>query len=146
MIYANKIKNYALFFLVIYFISCSNYENTNRQTSKAICDTVLNLDTSSLKMINVINKWNRLNPAFEFIQRDLKGTELMNYKSGYDSIAIRVWYKYETDEQDVIEIRKHCDGWVGEYTKIISYAENGEVYNKIGKEETFFPNLAGICL
>ncbi len=139
MIYANKIKNYALCFSVISFISCSNFENTNRQTTRAICDTVLNLDTSSLKMINVVNKWNRLNAAFEFIQRDLKGTGLMNYKSGYDSIAIRIWYQYETDEKDLIEIRRHCEGWTGEFIKIISYAENGKVYNKIGKKRNLYP-------
>ena len=139
MIYANKIKNYALFFSVMCFISCSNFDNTNRQITRAICDTVLNLDTSSLKMINVINKWNMVNASYEFIQRDLKGTGLMNYKTGYDSIAIRVWYNYETDQQDLIEIRKHCDGWVGQYSKIISYAENGKVYNKIGEKRNLYP-------
>lgn len=139
MTYADKIKNYAVLFSIIFFMSCSNYENTNRQTTRVICDTVLNLDTSSLKMINVINKWNRLNAAYEFIQRDLKGTGLMNFKSGYDSIAIRVWYNYETDEQDVIEIRKHCNGWIGEYTKIIRYAENGKVYSKIGEKRQLYP-------
>lgn len=139
MIYANKIKNYVLCFSAICFISCSNFENRNRQTTKAVCDTVLNLDSSSVKMINVFREGNRVNPAFKKIQLDLEGTGLMNYKSGYDSIAIRLWYYYATDEQDVIEIRKHCDGWVGEYTKIVSYLENGKVYNKIGKKKFLYP-------
>ena len=61
------------------------------------------------------------------------------YKSGYDSIAIRLWYDYASDEKDVIEIRKHCDGWVGEYTKIVSYLDNGKVYNKIGEKGNLYP-------
>jgi hypothetical protein len=139
MIYTNKIKNYALFFSIICFIGCSNFDNTKRQTIRVICDTVLNLDTPSLKMINVIYQRNRINPTFKYIQLDIEGTGLMNYKSGYDSIAIRLWYDYATDEKDVIEIRKHCDGWVGEYTKIVSYLENGKVYNKIGKKKFLYP-------
>ncbi len=139
MNYANKIKNYALCFSVICLISCSNFENTNRQAIKAVCDTALNLDSPSIKMINVLSKGNRVNPTFKYIQLDLEGTGLMNYKGGYDSIAIRVWYDYATDVKDVIEIRKHCDGWVGEYIKIVSYLENGKVYNKIGEKSNLYP-------
>ena len=139
MNYANKIKNYALCFSITFFIGCSNYENPNRQATKAVCDTVLNLDSSSVRMINVINEGNRINPTFKYIQLDLEGTKLMNYKSGYDSIAIRLWYDYDSDEKDVIEIRKHCDGWVGEYTKIVSYLDNGKVYNKIGEKRNLYP-------
>ncbi len=139
MNYANQIKNYTRFFPLVCFISCLYFENSNLQATKAVCDTVLNLDSSSLKMINVSRKGNRINPAFKYIQLNLEGTGLMNYKCGYDSIAIRLWYGYGTAEIDVVEIRKHCDGWVGEYAKIINYLENGKVYNKIGKKKFLYP-------
>lgn len=139
MIYTSKIKNFALCFSALYCVGCSNYDNTNWQPNKAICDTVLNKDTASIKMINVISERNRINPAFKYIQLDLEGTGLMNYKSGYDSIAIRVWYYYATDTRDVIEVRKHCNGWIGQYTKIINYLENGKVYNKIGEKRILSP-------
>jgi hypothetical protein len=139
MIYAKKIKNHVICFSIMCFISCSNNENTNRQIARTICDTILKLDTPSFEMINVIGERNRINPAFKYIQLDLEGTGLMNYKTGYDSIAIRIWYDYQTDEQDIVEIRKHCEGWKGEFIKIISYVENGKVYNKIEEKRKLYP-------
>jgi len=90
-------------------------------------------------MINVIDERKRINPAFKYIQLDLDGTGLRNYKSGYDSIAIRIWYDYATDEKDIIEVRKHCEGWTGDFIKIINYLENGKVYNKIEEKRKLYP-------
>jgi hypothetical protein len=91
------------------------------------CDTILHLDTPFLKKENIVNRLGRDNPAYLLIQDDLKRTNLRAYDKGYDSIAIRLFYNYFGPEIDIVEIRKHCEGWIAQFIKIKRHSEKERV-------------------
>ncbi len=111
-----KIKNlsFIVMFLVLLVLCYCSPQNTGKTIVSAKCDTALNLDTPFFTRFNIINRYGKFNPAVKFIQFDIKRAELKNFINGYDSIAIRVWHENSGEEIEVVEIRKHCDGWTAD--------------------------------
>lgn len=133
----NKICTVIL--LLSFVLSYCTFQNSNNNFSLVKCDTTLNLDTPSFSRFNVINRYGKFNPAVRFIQFDTKKAGLKNYINGYDSIAIRLWYQYSGSESEIVEIRKHCTGWVADFFTIKTHMEQDDtivniISKRIGQE------------
>lgn len=121
--------------IVLTNISCNNSNEIKNGGTLSDCDTVLRLDTPFFKKFDSINKFGRLDATYEFTQRDINAAGLRNYKYGYDSIVIRVWYDYAKSETDIIEIRKNCENWVAELITIKRSMENDKILATIIKKK-----------
>lgn len=124
-------------FLFAILNSCNQLTSTSYEIPK--CDTSLNLESHLFKKGNVVNKNGRVNPTFSFTQDDVKKIGLMQYDKGYDSIAIRLFYNYFGPEADIVEIRKNCEGWIGQYIKIKRRTENENVKVDVLKKVFVIP-------
>lgn len=120
-------------------LSYCSAQNSNNNFISAKCDTTLNLDTPFFSRLNIINRYGNLNPAVKIIQFNTKKAGLKNYLNGYDSIAIRLWYEYSGPETEIVEIRKHCNGWIADFFTIKTHIEREDTTvnitsKKIGQE------------
>ena len=113
---------FVLLLLLIILNSCN--VNNNIATIKiAKCDTPLNLDTPFFKRENYLNRFGKYSAAYTFIKNDVKRAGLKALENGYDSIAIRLWYHYAGPITEMVEIRKHCEGWVAQFVTIKRHIE-----------------------
>ena len=133
-----SIKKNKVFILILLLLIVLNYctpKNSSNNFVSAKCDTTLNLDTPFFSRFNIINRYGKFNPAVKFIQFDTKKAGLKDYINGYDSIAIRLWYQYSGPESEIIEIRKHCTGWVADFLTIRREARQNDsiVVNIVSK-------------
>lgn len=129
-----------LLLLTIIIDSC-NINNNAANIKIAKCDTALNLDTPFFKRENYLNRFGNYSVAYTFIKNDVKRAGLKALENGYDSIAIRLWYQYAGPVTEMVEIRKHCEGWVAQFVTIKRHIEKDDtIVNIISNKIIQAPN------
>lgn len=135
----NLFSNFISIILLFFITNSCKHKKSYISIKLPQCDTILNLDTPILKKENVFDGPDRINPTYTIVQEDVKALGLRVYDKGYDSIAIRLFYNYSGPEADIIEIRKHCEGWIAELIKIKRRTEKEKVIIDIVERKPLFP-------
>jgi hypothetical protein len=129
-----------LVIIVLFIITLSGCDIAKQESfvKLPICDTSLNLDTPAFKK-EIYNSIGRINPSVEMTKLYISEANLRSYNKGYDSIAVRLFDYYDDQETDIIEIRKHCEGWVAQFNKIKRSNVNGKVLVEVETKKYLKP-------
>ncbi len=131
-----------LIFSWIIIISFSCVKKVSNTAIIPICDSTLTLDTTNFEK-QIINKRGRILQNFIYVQDLIKRAGIKSYDNGYDSISVRLFYdgrKNDKPQTQVMQIRKNCEGWIGEYNLIDYYDENEKFKINVKKRYFSFPN------